>query len=84
MYSRLDMRKNSALVKRAMPVQEVNPIITIMLMMDFSFAMAATEIIKINKGMEIKISMALDMIESTGIKTFVERNEILPTNFPSK
>ena len=84
MYSKLLMRKNSALVNLAIPVHAVKPIITIKLIIDFSFAIAEMEIIKINKGMEIKISINLETIESTGIKTRVLKNEILPICFPKR
>ncbi len=66
-YSKLEMRKNSARVRRAIPVHEVNPMITMIFIMDFSFAMAAIEIMRINRGIEIKISIMREIIESTGI-----------------
>jgi hypothetical protein len=46
--------------------------------------MAAIEIIKIKLGIEIKISMILDIIESTGIFTLLARNGMNFNAWPIK
>ncbi len=75
MYSRLLIFKNSALVNLAIPVQFVKPIIIIKFTSE-GLAIAAIEIIRIKLGIEINISIILEIIESTGMFTLVARKGI--------
>ena len=61
-------RKNSALVKRAIPVQEVNPIIVIISQI-LLVNIAEMVIIKMSLGIEFNISIPLETKVSIGTLT---------------
>lgn len=75
MYSKLLIFNNSALIKRAISVHEVNPITTITINI-LGFEMATTAIIKNKRGIDTNTSIRRCTIISKGRLVFGARNGI--------